>query len=163
HIPDRCPRTTTAHPPVRARMDRPIQDRRTAASAGPAPSSLPAVAGPGGADGYRGGSPAPRGLGGPGRRSTALPSGWPERILTARAGTLPVLYLARPCGQAQTDAWAGSDRPSLRSTWPTCVFIVASPICRRSAISMLDRPSASSSRTSHSRALSAAAAEVGDS
>ena len=50
-----------------------------------------------------------------------------------------------------------SRRPSLRSTSATCDFTVSAEMVRESAISAFDRPLASSSRTSRSRGLRAAA------
>src|SRR6185503_5655715 len=75
-----------------------------------------------------------------------------------RGGRLPVCGAERgttsPDSYAVITAWVRSRRPSLARTRLTCVFTVWSPTTSRSAISVFERPSATSVSTSTSHGVS---------
>src|SRR6266568_1106041 len=64
-----------------------------------------------------------------------------------------------PASYARITACTRSRRPSLASTWPTCVLTVASLTNRATAISALLRPRATCSKMSRSRAVSDASSD----
>src|SRR6266542_2816694 len=63
-----------------------------------------------------------------------------------------------PCSEAYTTAWTRSRTPSLSSAWATWVLTVVSATSSALAISVLERPRTTRSRTSRSRAVSRASA-----